>query len=133
MPDLRAASYKVNLSPDDPRVVGLKARPEDEKYGIYVGYEPATQKWTLLTHKRPTSTIIRASKPISEVVQINFSTADVREQPSSRLLINNGDMFKVASGTGGINAFLDGRCVAAGILTMIRILTSTSVFVGEHH
>ena len=114
VPELRAATYKVNLSADDARVVGLKARPADENFGIYVGYDPATQKWTLLTHKRPTSIIIRTSKPIAEVEQINFSTTDLREQPPSRLLINKGDEFQVASGTGGVSTFLDGRCVAAG-------------------
>ncbi|RKU06740.1 hypothetical protein C6501_18410 [Candidatus Poribacteria bacterium] len=115
MPTLRAATYKVTLSPNDPKVVGLKARPQNENFGIYVGYEPETQKWTFLSHKRPVSAIIKSSKPITEIETINFSTTDLKEQPPSRLLINNGgNVFHVSSALGGPGTFSDGRCVAAG-------------------
>ncbi len=115
MPTLRAATYKVTLSPNDPKVVGLKARPQNENFGVYVGYEPETQKWTFLTNDRPVSTIIRSSKPITEIETINFSITDLKEQPPSRLLINNGgNIFHVSSALGGPDTFSDGRCVAAG-------------------
>ncbi len=114
-PTLRAATFKVTLSPDDPKVVGLKARPQNENFGIYVGYEPETQKWTLLSHKRPVTAIIKSSKPITEIETINFSSTDLKEQPPSRLLINNGgSIFHVSSALGSPGISSDGRCVAAG-------------------
>ncbi len=113
-PTLRAASFKVTLFPNEPKVVGLKARPENEKFGIYVGYEPDTQKWTFLSHKRPASAIIRSSEPMIEIERINFSDSDLKEQPPSRLLINDGNMFSVSTAIGNISTFADGRCVATG-------------------
>ena len=113
-PTLRAASYKVTLLPNDPKVVGLKARPENERFGIYVGYEPNTKKWTFLSHKRPATAIIKSSEPIMNVEKINFSDTDLKEQPPSRLLINDGNIFHVSSGIGNVGTFADGRCVAAG-------------------
>ena len=50
--DIRSATFKVTLSPDDPRVVGLKSRPENAQYGVYIGYQPETKRWTLITQNR---------------------------------------------------------------------------------
>ena len=42
-PNLRSATFKVKLSPDDPRVTGLKDRPKKENFGIYIGYDTNTK------------------------------------------------------------------------------------------
>ena len=113
-PNLRSAIFKVTLSPDDPRVVGIKPRPEIAQFGIYVGYQPDTKTWTLIYQKLPSITLVEATQPISDLKTINFSLTDVREQPPSQLLINQGDRFQNAGAMGGFNTFEDGRCVAAG-------------------
>ena len=101
-PIRNAASFKFVLSPDDPRVTGLKNRPEFENKRIYVGYDPATKKWTVLYHTMPRikttgnitmSAIIEASQPISDVEPINFSIAELINRPQSILLINRGRNF----------------------------------------
>ena len=113
-PNLRSATFKVTLSPNDPRVAGLKPRPEDANYGIYVGYQPGTKRWTLLSQKKPAIILVEATQPISEVETINFSFGDLRGQPPSQLFINQGDGFQNTGSVGALNTFEDGRCVAAG-------------------
>ncbi len=113
-PNLRSATFEVTLSPDDPRVVGLKPRPKSAVYGIYVGYQPDTKTWTLI-YKLPSSIgRVEATKPISELQTINFDPADLREQPSSQLLINTGNGLENARTKGIFNNFENGCCVAAG-------------------
>ena len=113
-PNLRSATFEVTLSPNDPRVAGLKPRPENANYGIYVGYQPDTKRWTLLSQKKPAIILVEATQPISEVENINFSFGDLRGQPPSQLFINQGDGFQNAGAIGALNTFEDGRCVAAG-------------------
>ena len=113
-PNLRAATFKATLSPDDPRVIGLKPRPEDTQFGIYVGYEPDTEKWLFIYRKLPSISIVEATQPISEVEMINFSWTDLRAQPASQLLINEENGFRNAPAVGAFNTFKDGRCVTAG-------------------
>ncbi|MYK23111.1 hypothetical protein F4054_12750 [Candidatus Poribacteria bacterium] len=111
MPNLRAATFKVRLSPDDPRVVGLKARPENERFGIYVGYDPNTQEWTLIYHKLPATTLIETTEPISDVEAINFFPfVDIR----SDLLINKGIGFEPLPPLNEARHFPDCHSVAAG-------------------
>lgn len=113
-PDLRSATFEIALSSDDPRVAGLKPRPENAQYGIYVGYQPDTKKWTLVSQKKPAIILVEATQPISELETINFSFTDLRGQPPSQLLINQEDGFQNAGPVGALNTFEDGRCVAAG-------------------
>ena len=113
-PNLRAATFEVALSPNDPKVAGLKPRPENADYGIYVGYQPNTKTWTLICQEKPAIILVEATQPISELETINFSFADLREQPPSQLLINQGNGFQNAGPIGTLNTFEDGRCVAAG-------------------
>ena len=113
-PNLRSATFKITLSPDDPRVVGLKPRPENANYGVYVGYQPDTKRWTLLSQKKPAIILVEAIQPISEFQTINFSLTDLRDQPLSQLLINQGGEFRSAANMEAFNAFEDGRCVAVG-------------------
>ncbi|MDE0466443.1 MAG: FG-GAP-like repeat-containing protein [Candidatus Poribacteria bacterium] len=113
-PNLRSATFEVTLSPNDPRVAGLKPRPEDANYGIYVGYQPDTKTWTLLCQEKPAIILVKATQPISELETINFSIGDLRGQPPSQLFINQGDGFQNTGSVGALNTFEDGRCVAAG-------------------
>lgn len=111
MPNLRAATFKVKLSPHDPRVSGLKARPENEKFGIYVGYDSNTKKWTLIYHKLPATTLIEATEPISDVETINFfPSVDIRGD----LLINKDTGFEPLPTLSGDGRFPDCHSVAAG-------------------
>lgn len=114
IPARRSASYDITLSPDDPRVNGLKPRPVNAQYGVYIGYQPDTKRWTLITQRKPVIVLLEATQPISELETINFSLGDLREQPSSQLLINQGNGFQNAGSMGTFNAFEDGRCVAVG-------------------
>ena len=110
-PEIRAASFKMKLSPDDPKVFGVKARPEDEKFGIYVGYDPNTRKWMLIYHKLPATTLIEATDPISDVETINFFPfIDLY----SDLLINRKTEFEPIPMATGAGRFSDSHSVAAG-------------------
>lgn len=112
MPNLRSASFKVKLSPDDPRVFGLKARPENERFGIYVGYDPNMKKWSLIYHKLPATTLIEAETPISDVETINFfPSVDLHAD----LLINNSKSgFGPLTRISGVGQFPDCHSVVAG-------------------
>ena len=44
------ASFVFVLDPEDPRVVGLKPRSNVQLWGMYVGYDPNSNEWTLLYH-----------------------------------------------------------------------------------
>ena len=113
-PNLRSATFEVTLSPNDPRVIGLKPHTTLPRYAIHVGYQPDTKTWTLI-YKLPSSIgRVEATQPISELKTINFAPADLREQPSSQLLINQGNGFQNAKTIGIFNNFENGCCVAAG-------------------
>ncbi len=123
-PERNVASFKFQLSPKDPRIVGLKPRPEFDLFGIYVGYDVETKQWTLLYHKSSHTNnwtgfeaVISAQTPISNIESINFSTADLSYTPQSVILtrrrsgpgyFGNLSRFKPAM------LFSDGRSVAAG-------------------
>ena len=134
-PNLRSATYEVTLSPEDPRVIGLKPRPENADYGIYIGYQQDTKTWTLICQKKPAIILVEATQPISELETINFYFPDPRGQPPSRLLINQQDGFQNAGTIGTLHTFEDGRCVAAGDfdndmdidLYLVRSRTSANV------
>lgn len=117
--------FGLDLSPDDPRVIGIAPRPPNERYGMYVGYNPETKKWTLLYHTMPATEtnwsgfegIIESTEPITDVSRTNFSTADLLSNPRSMLLINTaitGGQGSYAPSLSALNTFLDGRSVAAG-------------------
>ncbi len=115
-PVRNVASFKFELSPDDPRVKGLKPRPAVENYGIYVGYDERQKMWILLYHTRPRietnwtglEALIESAHLMAEVNPINFTGFDLRADPQSVLLINKGNRF-IRSET-----FLAGRSVVAG-------------------
>ena len=118
-PIRNVASFACVLTPDDPRVVGLKPRPENELWGMYVGYAPNSDRWTVLYHTKPDiqtnwtgfEALIEANEPIVEVEPINFSTYDLSYQPRSVLLTSQENKFAP------VPTFfeeLEGRSVAAG-------------------
>ena len=134
-PNLRSAIFEVTLSPDDPKTIGLKPRPENAQYGVYIGYHPDTKRWTLLSQKKPVIILVETTHPISELETINFSLTDLRQQPQSQLLINTKDGFQRSRSTETFNDFKDGRCVAVGDfdndmdidIYVVRSRTSTNV------
>ena len=126
-PIRNVSSFIFVLDPGDPRVAGLAKRPNDERYGMYVGYDPETKKWTVLYHTVPPvqtnwsglEGIIEAAEPITDVVPINFSSGDLSSKPQSTLLINtpttSGQEFRVSPlSASDSNLFSDGRSVVAG-------------------
>ncbi|MCY4567755.1 MAG: FG-GAP-like repeat-containing protein [Candidatus Poribacteria bacterium] len=110
MPNLKAASFKIRLSPDDPRVLGLKEHPENDRFGIYIGYDPNTKKWALVYHGLPATTVVEATESIADVESINFfPSVDIRAD----LLMNNGTGFEPLL-IGGAGPFPDCHSVVAG-------------------
>ena len=111
MPNLRATSFEVELSPSDLSVSGIKTHSEDERFGIYIGYDANTKKWTILYHELPATTLIEAAEPISDVETINFfPSVDIRGD----LLINKGSGFELLPTASGGRLFPDCHSVAAG-------------------
>ena len=119
-PVRNVASFIFVLHPDDPRVIGLKPRSENELWGMYVGYTPESSQWTILYHTKPDiqtnwtgfETLIEADQPIEAVEPINFSASDLSYQPRSVLLVNQrSDTF--ATKTTHFGA-INGRSVVAG-------------------
>ena len=118
-PTRNVASFLFTLTPDDPRVFGLKQRSTNERWGMYLGYDPNSKRWTLLYHTNPGITtnwtgfeaLIKANQPIVEVEPINFSTYELTYRPRSLLLTSQKDKF--APVPTFLNA-ISGRSVAAG-------------------
>ena len=113
------SSFTFVLDPTDPRVVGLAARPQNEKWRTYVGYDPDSNRWTVLYHTMPSidtnwtgfEAQISAKNPIVEVEPINFSNFDLFYQPNSVLCITSPpNYFQKIPFTEAVEA----RSVAAG-------------------
>ncbi len=89
------SSFTVVLDPTDPRVVGLADRPENEKWRTYIGYEPESNRWTVLYHTNPPidtnwtgfEAVISSVNSIVEVETINFSGLDLFYVPKSILFV----------------------------------------------
>ena len=116
------SSASFVLSPDDPRVVGLAAHPENQRYGIYVGYDPPTQTWRVLYRTYPPIStnwtnlyviIESIEAPITAADPIDFSGRDF-SRPMSKLYVNRAALNAVTFSEVAANVFLDARCVAAG-------------------
>ena len=110
----RSAIYEIKLSPDDPRIIGLTSRPERNRYGISIGFQPDTNKWTIIYEVPSGFALAESAEPITELQAINFSFADQREQPSSQLMLNKGNRFQVSQITDTTDDFENGVSVAAG-------------------
>jgi hypothetical protein len=120
-PVRNAGTFKFTLSAEDPKVLGLEERPEFDLFGIYIGYDPVTERWTLLYHKMSHTNnwtgfdaIVSAEGSISEMERINFSPTELFYNPASVLLINTGNGFRRRITSSGLNEFLGGRSVTAG-------------------
>ena len=116
-----AGTFKFTLSPTDPKVVGLQERPEFDLFGIYIGYDPVTERWTLLYYKMSHTNnwtsfdaVVSAEGAISEMERINFSPTELSYNPPSILLINTENGFRRKITANGSNEFLGGRSVTAG-------------------
>ena len=118
-PVRNVSSFTFVLNPEDPRVAGLKPRPENQLWGMYVGYTPSLSQWTVLYHTKPDiqtnwtgfEALIEASQPIAEVKPLNFSAADLSYRPPSVLLINQKNKFTPAPAFFGA---INGRSGVAG-------------------
>ena len=118
-PIRNVSSFTFVLNSDDPRVVGLKPRPENELWGMYVGYTPSSDRWTVLYHTKPDiktnwtgfEALIETNQPIEAVKPINFSTYDLSYEPRSVLLIKQENKF---APTPTFFGAIDGRSVVAG-------------------
>ena len=122
-PERNVASFKFQLSPEDPRAVGLKPRPEFDLFGIYIGYDPDTKQWTLLYHKSSHTNnwtgfeaVISAQTPILNVEPIDFDLSELFYNPESVILVKNTKLSnsKNQKQFKSISLFSDGRSVAAG-------------------
>ena len=122
-PERNVASFKFQLSPEDPRVLGLKPRPEFDLFGIYIGYDPDTKQWTLLYHKSSHTNnwtgfeaVISAQTPISNVQPIDFDLSELFYNPQSVILARNSELSnsKNQKQFQSISLSSDGRSVAAG-------------------
>ena len=118
-PVRNVATFTFVLNPDDPRVAGLKPRPSNERWGMYIGYDPSSSRWTLLYHTNPGITtnwtgfeaLVETNQPIVEVEPINFSAYELNHQPRSILLTSQEN--KLAPGPTFFDA-INGRSVVAG-------------------
>ena len=114
--DRNVASFRFQLSPEDPRVIGLKRRPAVDLFGIYVGYDPDRKQWTLLYHKSSHTNnwtgfeaVISAHTDILDVAPVNFTHFDLFHHPRSVLLTKaTHQRFERTA------SFSDGRSIAAG-------------------
>ncbi len=113
------SSFTFELDPTDPRVVGMKERPIDEKWRTYIGYDPESKTWTLLYHTMPAidtnwsgfEAHVSSKNPIVDLEHINFTTFDLLYQPKSALyLAKHSNKFQKIQ---FLDA-LDVRSVAAG-------------------
>ena len=113
------SSFTIVLDPTDPRVVGLKDRPKNEKWRTYIGYDPESKHWTILYHTVPPidttwtgfEALVSSENPIVEVEPINFTKYDLNYQPNSILcLTTSSHNFEKVQFTDANEA----RSVAAG-------------------
>ena len=121
-PTRNVSSFFVDLDPEDPRVIGLAARWEEELYGMYLGYDPETEMWTVLYHTQPRvdtnwsglEAIVESTQPITDVEPINFTVADLFSNPRSTLFMSRRvDAVRWFQDVSA-NRFLDARSVVAG-------------------
>lgn len=121
-PTRNVSSFFVDLDPEDPQVIGLAARWEEELYGMYLGYDPETEMWTVLYHTQPRidtnwsglEAIVESTQPITDVESINFTVADLFSNPQSTLFMSRRvDAVRWFQDVSA-NRFLDARSVVAG-------------------
>ncbi|MYC75703.1 T9SS type A sorting domain-containing protein [Candidatus Poribacteria bacterium] len=118
-PVRNVSSFIFLLDPEDPRVVGLKPRPADELWGMYIGYTPSSNEWTILYHTQPDiktnwtgfEALIEADERIVAVEPVNFSAYDLAYQPRSVLLTSGSERFTPVPTFFGA---IDGRSAVAG-------------------
>jgi hypothetical protein len=114
---INPATYpSFSLSPSNPNVVGIQPHNPATDLGLYVGYNPATQRWQILFSTGPKSArgyiIVESTAPMSALESVGFQTGDRPVAP--RLLVNTGTGFQDVTRTAGLSNPISCAGVSAG-------------------
>ncbi|MCY4404696.1 MAG: FG-GAP-like repeat-containing protein [Candidatus Poribacteria bacterium] len=101
-PVRNVASFIFTLSPDDPKVIGLKPRVKNELWGVYIGYDPESERWNFIYHTDPPidtnwtvfEGIVHSDNPIVDIEQTNFLYEGNNYNPPSVLMLSQQDGFQ---------------------------------------
>ncbi len=113
------ASFYFTLSPEDQKVFGLKPRVKNEKWGVYIGYDPDSERWNFIYHTDPPvdnnwtvfEVIVQSDNPITDIERTNFLYEGSNYNPPSFLLL--GDTTGFHSGN-RFSESINGESVVAG-------------------
>ncbi len=112
---INPSSATFTLSPNDPSVVGVPPYNSGTSKGVFIGYNPATNVWQIVT-SAPSFTasrlVIESETSISQLQGIGFDDDALPEEDI--LLLNTGQNLVDATQGSGINVATDGRSVVAG-------------------
>ncbi len=112
---INPSSATFTLSPNDPSVVGVPPYNSGTSKGVFIGYNPATNVWQIVT-SAPSFTasrlVIESETSISQLQGIGFDDDALPEEDI--LLLNTGQNLVNATQGSGINVATDGRSVVAG-------------------
>ena len=97
------SSTQFTVSASNPAAHGIVAHSPGVSFGLYIGYTPATQTWTVLASKGSRlalNVLISSSGIISDLQHINLNPGALAL--ADRLLLNTGSGFVVSSGNPGL-------------------------------
>lgn len=102
---IRPRGRKFTLSHADPDVVGIQNHTPGSSFGLYIGFEPTSNEWTVLASRGGRLDINISVQSTASVSQLTVSGigSSVLEKPD-RLLLNTGSGFTVASDAGALSA-----------------------------
>ena len=113
---INPTDFEFTLSPDSPEVVGILPHTPGSDRGIYIGYDPAQQRWQLLLSTsdqnlpaqniQVTNTLIASietSEPISDLGTIGFQNS---LPPNDQILLSTPQGLVDRSNAVGINSIL---------------------------
>ncbi len=106
------ASLTFALDPTDPANAGLKAHRPGTDQGIYIGFDPALQRWQLVASSVSAYVEIDASTPLAGLAMIGLEAEDQPMRPV--LLRNAGGIFVDATNAAGLGAPVSCASAAAG-------------------
>lgn len=118
-PGRNVASFYFTLSPDDQNVIGLKPRQKNELWGVYIGYDPDSERWNFIYHTDPPvdnnwtvfEVIIQSENPITDIERTNFLYEGSNYNPPSFLLLGDTNGFQSGK---RFSESINGESVAAG-------------------
>lgn len=107
---------EFTLTPDNSEVEGIFPRDPGEDRGLYIGYDPAEQSWSMLWSSSnrwdSSAAIIESTEPISEVASIGFEPG---KQAIANQLLENSNQGLVDTGEATLNSIPNnGVSVVAG-------------------